>query len=281
MFGYLTAQRELLEKESEERYRAYYCGLCKSLSSRHGAASALTLSYDMCFLVMLLNSLYEPEETASQQCCVRHPFEKQSILSGQFTDYAADMNLALARLKCLDNWRDDSSLRDLFVSGALKGSYEKISKSYPRQCEAMERSINELSSLEKDGCTNPDLAADTFGRLMAELFAFYSDRWEQPLRDFGMSLGRFIYLLDAALDYDDDIKKGSYNPFANLELSEDRRERFFRALLEDTLGEGIEAFRYLPLVENEDILNNILCAGLWAEFNKKYPPKEQTDAGSL
>lgn len=281
MFGYLTAQIELLEKESEERYKAYYCGLCNSLCSRHGAAAGLTLNYDMCFLVLLLNSLYEPDEDSSQIRCLRHPLEKQNIISGKFTDYAADMNLALARLKCLDNWHDDGSLRDLFVSGALKGSYNRIKELYPRQCSAMEKSISELSEIEKSGVRNPDLAADTFGRLMAELFAFYDDRWAQPLKDFGMSLGRFIYLLDAALDYENDLKSGSYNPFSEMELPEDKRGRYFTALLENTLGEGIAAFEYLPLVENYDILSNILCLGLWAEFTKKYDPKEDTDAGSL
>ena len=57
MFGYLVAAPELMTEPQLGRYRAAYCGLCRSLRARHGQISGLTLTYDMTFLVLLLDSL--------------------------------------------------------------------------------------------------------------------------------------------------------------------------------------------------------------------------------
>ena len=57
-----------------------------------------------------------------------------------------------------------------------------------------------------------DLAAGAFGKLMAELFVYKEDMWEQELRNFGFYLGKFIYIMDAYDDLEEDLKTGSYNP---------------------------------------------------------------------
>ena len=54
MFGYLVAAPELMTEPQLGRYRAAYCGLCRSLRARHGQISGLTLTYDMTFLVLFL-----------------------------------------------------------------------------------------------------------------------------------------------------------------------------------------------------------------------------------
>ena len=66
MFGYLTADRGHLTPEEDARYRAAYCGLCRSLRTRWGRLSGLTLNYDQCFLILLLQSLYEAEERSGK-----------------------------------------------------------------------------------------------------------------------------------------------------------------------------------------------------------------------
>lgn len=96
MFGYLAAAPEKLTEEQFARYRAGYCGLCRCLKERNGQLSRLTLNYDMTFLVLLLGSLYEPEERSGESLCLVHPREKRPWFISEATEYAADMNLALA-----------------------------------------------------------------------------------------------------------------------------------------------------------------------------------------
>ena len=54
MFGYVMANRPELKIREYDRYRAYYCGLCRALKKEYGLLGRLTLNYDMTFLVMLL-----------------------------------------------------------------------------------------------------------------------------------------------------------------------------------------------------------------------------------
>ena len=56
MFGYVTVNSSELKEEESVRYRAYYCGLCSSLQKSSGRTGQVTLTYDMTFLVILLNS---------------------------------------------------------------------------------------------------------------------------------------------------------------------------------------------------------------------------------
>ena len=78
MFGYLTADLQRLTEEEQSRYKAAYCGLCRALQERHGELARLTLNYDMTFLVLLLQSLYEPEERSGEETCLPHPLEARA-----------------------------------------------------------------------------------------------------------------------------------------------------------------------------------------------------------
>ena len=278
MFGYLTADRALLTPEENARYRAAYCGLCRNLRKRYGQPAGLTLNFDQCFLILLLQSLYEEKETGGEEPCLVHPVKRQPWWQCRFTDYAADMNIALSYLKLMDNWEDDGSLSALAAASGLKPAYSRVKSSWPRQCEAMEHSIQTLRKIEKDNLEDPDGAAETFAWMMAEVFAFQEDRWAPVLRQFGANLGRVLYIIDAAMDLDRDTLRGSYNPFRRRYGREDNGE-FFRDVLSMLLGACLKDFDRLPLVEDAGILKNILCSGLWTEFYKKYQTNKEKDDG--
>ena len=269
MFGNLVAATKVLEEDELRRYRAVYCGLCRSLKRCFGQTARLTLNYDMAFLVLVLSSLYEPEEETGERSCVRHPVEAQPYAMSELSDYAAHMNIAMAYLKCLDDWNDDRSLLALSEAKTLRPGYAAVKKKYPRQCDAIEDALRELSRLEADKREDPDAAAASFGRMMREIFVYREDRWAEPLRHMADALGRFLYLLDAALDLEEDAARGRYNPFLSLRGDPGNEERF-RDILRMHLGECVYWFDRLPLVQDAGLLKNILCVGLWSSFNQKY-----------
>ncbi len=121
--------------------------------------------------------------------------------------------MALAYFSADDHWQDDRRPRRPGPapppSTPLRGHSEPLS----RQCRAMETCIRDLRRMEAEHCPNPDLPANCFGLLMAELFCWREDRWSGYLRQMAMALGRFIYFVDAAVDYRRDLHRGSYNPF--------------------------------------------------------------------
>ena len=110
MFGYVTINPAELGERSQKRYQAYYCGMCRTLMHRYGNLGRITLSNDMTFLMVLLSSLYEPEESLSKGRCIPHPVREREYLVNELSDYCADMNIALAYHKCRDDWNDEHSL---------------------------------------------------------------------------------------------------------------------------------------------------------------------------
>jgi len=282
MFGYIVADRQELTEEAFIRYRAGYCGLCRELHRRHGLLARFTLTYDMTFLDLLLQSLYESEEESGEEACIAHPFKKHPWHRDEFTAYAADMTMVLSYLKCRDDWDDDCDTIKLLESQFLKKSYREVFEKYPRQCVAIKDNLDKLSELENSGECNPDVAALYFGNIMGEIFVYYEDRWAPILRNMGIAMGKLIYIMDAVLDLEKDKKKGSYNPLINLDPGVIDG---FKPTLDMLAGESVFFFDKLPIVENTDVLKNIMCSGIWTEYNRKFHAQEEgektDDSGSV
>ncbi len=274
MFGFVSANWGELTDEQKNRYQAAYCGVCRSIRDRSGNVSRLGLSYDMAFLSLLLSSLYEPEEASGEARCLAHPVKKRPWMRSECADYAADMNVALAYYNCLDDWQDDGKRTAKIMADAFGKHCPEIEARYPRQCGAIRDCITRLSELEKAGCDNPDEVANCFGALMAELLVYREDMWAPTLRQMGMALGRFIYLLDAAVDYQKDKKQGKYNPYIAMGCDEDwpRWEEY----LVLAMARCTDAYERLPLVQDKALLDNILYSGVWVGY-KKGKKKEETE----
>lgn len=266
MFGYIEANIKALSAEQIARYRGCYCGLCRALKARHGQLSRVTLTFDMTFLVMLLSSMYEPEETSGSGRCFIHPAKKRDYWMNRFTDYAADMNVALAYHNCLDDWHDDKNAVRYCQAKLLKSHYDEIARQWPRQCAAIEKCLATLSRIEEDGSPDPDAATNCFGELMGELFVCVEEPlWQEKFRAFGQALGRFIYMMDACVDLEKDIKRGRYNPLATMG-KEGLTEEEKRTILKVLIGECTQIFEQMPLLQDTDILRNILYSGVWNQY---------------
>ena len=267
MFGFVTASPKELNKEQKARYNAVYCGICRQIRIRASQSARMALSYDMAFLALLLMSLYEPEEISGDRACALHPIHPKPWIDNEYIQYAADMNVALAYYKAMDDWQDDKAFSARMRSGLFGKSYEEIAARYPRQCDAIRDCVHQINLLEKDNCDNPDLPAGMFGVLMGELLVYREDLWAPTLRQMGMALGRFIYLADAAVDYRRDKRKGKYNPYLAMGISEDwsRWEEY----LVLAIGRCTTEFEKLPLVQDKPLLDNILYSGVWSNFRRR------------
>ena len=269
----MTASLSELSDAQKSRYSGVYCGICRRIHAQHSQLARLGLSYDMAFLALLLMSLYEPEEQRGSRACHLHPIKPRPWVDNDCVRYAADMNVALAYYKCLDDWQDERKLSAKILSGTLKKSMADLEKRYPRQCEAICRCISELSALEKEGCSNPDETANCFGRLMAELLVWKEDFWARDLRQMGQALGRFVYLADAVADRPEDQKKGRFNPLPGEDPA------VWDEYLVMTMGRCTAYFERLPLVQDKGILDNILYSGVWVSLRQKRKKQEDKDHG--
>ena len=265
MFGFVTASVKELDKAQQDRYGGVYCGICHGIKDCATQTARLGLRYDMAFLALLLMSLYEPQEIHTPLHCAAHPLRRRNRIDNEFVRYAADMNVALAYYKALDDYADEGKRK--WLADLLGKSMDAVRQAYPRQCGAIESCIRRLTELEGENCDNPDETANCFGARMAELLVYREDLWAPALRQTGMALGRFIYLADAAVDYRRDKRKGKYNPYLAMETGEDP-ERWEEYLVL-SMARCTAEFEKLPLVQDKPILDNILYSGVWCNFRRK------------
>lgn len=274
MFGYVTIAGDTLPKEAQERYRAYYCGLCRTLRQRYGSLSRLTLSYDATFLWILLSSLYEPEESAGTERCAMHPLKAHPYVDNRLAAYCADMNMALSYHKCRDDWQDERRLDSLAEIKLMEKAYRRIAQTYPEKCAVLENCLKEISTIEREGRMEPDSLANLTARMMGTIYRWREDEWADSLQRMGEALGRFIYLMDAYDDLPGDVRRNRFNPLKEQSLREDY-ETFCRESLTLLIAEGAQEFEALPLVQDVEILRNILYAGCWGRYRMKQKQRDK------
>ncbi|MGN0507443.1 MAG: DUF5685 family protein [Lachnospiraceae bacterium] len=265
MFGYITVNKEKLKIREWNRYHAYYCGLCRSLKESAGQKGRMTLTYDMTFLAILLDSLYDCTRKEGQARCAVHPAKKYAYVQSEASNYAADMNILLCYDNLLDDWQDEKSVGAAAAARALRSAKRRIAKQYPRQAEAVEAYLKKLHETEQEQSPDLDRASGETGEMLAEVCVWREDEWQDELRELGFYLGKFIYLMDAYEDMEKDKKKGNYNPFLLVQGTEDTEE-LAKRVLTMMAAKTAEAFERLPIVDNAELLRNILYAGIWGKF---------------
>ncbi|MBQ8800232.1 MAG: hypothetical protein IJZ55_11780 [Lachnospiraceae bacterium] len=270
MFGYIICNKSGLSEEEFARYRRFYCGVCKSLEKKFGQMGQFCLSFDMTFLALFLSSMYEPEERRSRFLCPAHPVHKREAVEQEFTEYAADMTVALSYHKCLDDWADEKKSGKRLYGKLLEKHYEGVKLRYPKQCSVIEESLKELMRLEKEAPAEVDAILQCSGKMLSEVFVYREDFWSNSLREFGYALGRFIYLMDAAMDYEKDKKKKNYNPLFFMDKQPEDAEELLTMLI----GDATQIYEKLPMVQDAHLIGNILYGGVWQQYYTKIKEKK-------
>ncbi|MBQ2936373.1 MAG: hypothetical protein IJD96_09085 [Lachnospiraceae bacterium] len=265
MFGYVVINKGEMKFKEFDVYQSYYCGLCRALKERYGVLGQISLTYDMTFLVMLLTSLYEPETAKGMTKCIAHPFEKHQTRRNEFSAYGADMNVLFSYYKCLDDWQDDKKILKLAYSKLMKKSYHKINGFYVDKVKKMDALMREFGQKEQENIDDIDKMAGLFGELMGEMFVVKQDEWEDNLRRLGTYLGKFIYLLDAYEDVEEDIKSGRFNPLKSRYENPDFEEEI-KTILTMMMAGCCQEFEKLPIIDHIEILRNILYSGVWYRY---------------
>lgn len=268
MYGYVNINKMELKLKEIYEFQGFYCGLCETLGERYGVSGRFSLSYDMTFLIVLLTSLYEPDSVIVSKRCPVHPLRKKPVITNKFSEYAADMNIILAYEHFADDYKDEKKLKAAAGLLAYKNAYKRAVARYERQTKVIKEELNNLSRIEEAEDYDIEKAAATFGRIMAEIFIYEKDNWEEDLRRIGFFIGKFIYIMDAYEDVEEDVKKGNYNPFKKI-YKDDGFSKNVKYMLEMTISECAASFERLPLIKDVDILRNILYDGVWKKFDRR------------
>ncbi len=277
MFGYINANYRELNEEQKAKYQAYYCGLCRALKRNFGKRGQILLNYDMAFLVLVLTGLYEPKEEETDFTCGMHPLQKKHAILNEVSDYAAKMNVVLAYHNAKDDWLDERSVSKRLLMKLLEEDYKKIAAEYPRQTLAVENAMKKLMIAEIGKESNLDAVSGITGEMLAEIFNWKDDHWADELRCMGFYIGKFVYLLDAYHDLQQDTKHGRYNPYIYNQMEDKSKmelEVYVKLVLSSMMAECAKSFERLPIIEHADLIRNILYSGVWTKYEMLQLKKE-------
>lgn len=309
MLGYVKIDKGELKVREYEVYTGYYCGVCKSIGRRYGQLPRMVLSYDAAFLAILLASLSDESDTPVQEHCIAHPvIKKKTVIRNRAIDYAGDVMLILAWYKLADDVADEGKVYAKPVMLMMKRIFLRLNSLYPELCSSVKCHLSALSALEREKCASIDMAAEAFSKIMEDIFteglrAVYgseppqheppgdrgdpgiSGMQDEPcgfaspgsdtrelLARAGYHLGKWVYMIDAVDDIEENIESGAYNPLLfrfKFDAANETADEF-RARIEPDLRFNL--YHYLAMLsrctdsldirKNAGIIENVIYFGL-------------------
>lgn len=281
MFGYVRPLRPEMKCKDFDLYRATYCGLCRCMRKRYGLLAPMFLNFDFTFLALLL---WEPEGrfTPCSGRCHANPLVKKPMCpDSPALELAADESIILAWWKLKDSAQDDGLLAGMGARGLsalLYPAYRKAAGLRPEFVETVKACLGELNELERQNCPSIDRTADTFARLLQATVPEGDPRL-RVLSQLLYHLGRWIYLVDARDDAQEDSAAGRYNPIT-LRYGGEGDDSALELTLNHSLDLMGAAFQLGDFGCRTPVLENIIYLGLplvqravfdgsWAELKKQ------------
>lgn len=274
MFGYVKPYTPELRMIENQYYRAAYCGLCRSMRDETGMLSRMTLSYDITFLVLIRLALTGEIPEFEKKRCFVHPLKKRLVMrSCEASRYSAHAGTLLTRHKFSDDINDEKGLKRIgafLMRSIFSGAYKKAKSGYSDLDEKIKLHLYELNKLERERIRSADRPAAVFGTLMADIASHGIEDEEKKLiaSSLGMAIGRWIYLIDALDDIEDDRKRKSYNPFLLLfdgsELDNEKKMDIEAAMLgvPSKAGAALDLLSFDGRRDLEGLLRNMITEGL-------------------
>ncbi len=273
MLGYVKAFKPEMRIKDFELYRGIYCSLCRALGRNYSPIAQLFLSYDFAFAAVLRLAASDSGCSFSKKRCPYNPAKKCMICSGKKElDLCAHAVIITVYYKAVDNLHD-GGLKSKLVAALIYPIILLMHKKAARLAPEIEKTICE--SMKKQAETEKKMhvcldeaahaSADALGRVFS--IGFDGER-KNSLYTLGYMVGRYVYILDAADDLEEDLKNGSFNPFREEygEINSEAAQRDFaikvRGMLNLTQSSALDALDSLEKKRFEDILENIVLDGL-------------------
>ena len=269
MFGYVRTAVPYLYIKDDILYRAMYCGVCKGIAEVCGQSARMGLSYDVTFFSVLLHNIAGLDVKIEKSHCLTHCIRtRQMAETDELTRMLGALNTVLVYYKYTDDIADGDKGRGKRLW--FKKGFKRVKKKYPEIERIVRENLALQEKTEKEKTDSLDRAADATAEMMAAFSDYALGEKATPYtRNLCYAVGKWIYLIDALDDYDEDRKKGRYNPFSLRYQAESKAK-----LLEGESGEEVrfafhalffdirENLANIDFHFNRDLSDNILLRGL-------------------
>ena len=262
--------------------------------------------------ILLASLSDESDTPVQEHCIAHPVIKKKTVIRNRAIDYAGDVMLILAWYKLADDAADEGKAYAKPVTLMMKRIFRRLNSLYPELCSSVKCHLSALSALEREKCASIDMAAEAFSKIMEDIFteglrAVYGSEPPQQKppgadrSDYGISgasgmqngpcgfaspgsdtrellaragyhLGKWIYMIDAVDDIEENIESGAYNPLLfrfKFDAANETADEF-RARIEPDLRFNL--YHYLAMLsrctdsldirKNAGIIENVIYFGL-------------------
>ncbi|HQC55248.1 MAG TPA: DUF5685 family protein [Clostridia bacterium] len=274
MFGYIKADKPNMLIKDHTEYRAYYCGLCKSIAKKNPQFMRMSVNFDIVALSLLAHNYAKVKPTAKLGRCIIHPIGKKfPILEhNEIQAKIVDINTILGYYKLKDDVEDEKGLKKRIAKLYVKPKYKRAAKRMPEFDSEIRKIYNEFDEIQKSETKTNKLPAllNKSGEMLVAIGKIACPNYDEPLITFCENLGKWIYLIDAYDDMEKDIKRKSFNPLlkdgnALTEEELDKVTIMVEANLKEYIGRIKEAYDLMDITISEGALSNVVYMGLDAE----------------
>ncbi len=246
-----------------------YCGVCKGIAEVCGNAARMGLSYDVTFLSVILHNIAGVDVNIEKQHCLTHCIRARKMADvDELTRQLGALNTVLVYYKYTDDIEDGDRGKGKRLW--FKKGFRRAKEKYPEIERIVRENLAEQSKAERAKTDSVDRAADATATMLSQ-FSDYAlgEKASGDTRRLFYAVGKWIYLIDALDDYDKDVQKGAYNPFA-LAYNAESKE----TLLAGKFGQEVafifqslfldirESLAGIPFRFNKDLSDNVLLRGL-------------------
>ena len=294
MFGYIRVDKANLLGKEFEAYNGIYCMLCKQLGKDYSIFARLILSYDCTFYAMMALDLAEQPPCYQEGRCRFNPFKKCHYADTETAAFslAAALSVISAYYKLIDNLLDSPWYKRILyrlIQPFFALWRKKAAKKYPAIDEAVSNMMERQINAEQDKNCSLDMAADPTATMLGEMCALLTehiplrkplkkDTAKRILQTMGYAMGRWIYLIDAADDYEKDQKHHNFNPFL---LSEtDNLSAYMEANLNHALSDALLSYGLLEKGRYDSIIRNVLyisCVNIQKKILSRFAAANETE----
>lgn len=267
MFGYVRPLQGELKVWEWEAYQGAYCGLCHTLGRRYGPFARMLLNYDFTMLAMLLAAKADRPALECRRC-IRRPLRGKKVCAAdRGFEIAADESVILTWWKLRDNIRDGSGwerFNSRVLALLLRPAYRKAAAARPDFDARVRDCLSQLQTLEEENCPSLDRTADAFARILQGAApSTGQDGHDRAMDQLLYHVGRWIYLVDAWDDLEEDRRTGNYNPIlARFQGETEGQRDYLHATLDRSLELALSAGQLMELGCWSGVVENILSMGL-------------------
>lgn len=265
MFGYINIDKDKLTDGERGLYQTFMCGLCVSTKQHFSNFARATVNYDINFYNVLLHSYKAIDVTIDKRHCIASPFKKRTIMNcTTLTDRLAIANVLLVYLNVYDDVLDGGSWKKKTLLKVLSKDYKKASTLMPELSKTLNDFYEQLRTLEQQRCDNLDKVCHPFASMtVAVAEAVLQEPLEKNIINLCYNTGKWIYLIDALDDIQQDIASGNYNPLVTCCHMDDRTDiesnvSLLNFIFFSVLNRLAQCYNDLNLSRYHCILNNII-----------------------